>query len=245
MKNAKFAVCCLVLLFAGSYSQSLMNVTQVNAGNSRSDQALSSDMLYATVQILKRARSRDGGAQWYTAGSGFYLGDGYVATAHHVVQDYQEVQVKFNVNKFNARVTVDAKIELVFPAQDVAILYVDGAPRDLKVAKMSKDELQWGDPVIITGSPLGIRTAPTRGDYVGASQNYVFDKDYRWLMCDSFHGNSGGPVWNAKTGKVVGILVAGPDEYPVMSLMIPVKYIIDSFKAAKETHGKSWSTDGQ
>lgn len=72
-----------------------------------------------------------------------------------------------------------------------------------------KKRLKVGDQVFAVGYPLGSSQKITTGTVVENSNRYYFS-----ATLDVFHGNSGGPVLNAKNFAVEGLVVRGkPDIY--------------------------------
>jgi hypothetical protein len=72
-----------------------------------------------------------------------------------------------------------------------------------------------GIPLKIAGDAKVLKAGENMNvtDYMGISQKWV-DKGYSFLTnLDSFHGNSGSPVFNLNTLMVEGILVSGDEDY--------------------------------
>jgi S1-C subfamily serine protease len=87
-------------------------------------------------------------------------------------------------------------------------------PRDLAVISTTEDlegiisgfkfDMNYGDGIIIIGAPLGVMDVPT----IGLFNKYIELDGYGSALvvaCNSFYGNSGGPVFDAKTRKLIGI----------------------------------------
>lgn len=70
------------------------------------------------------------------------------------------------------------------------------------------DSLQRGSPVILCGFPLGLPLKLALKGYVKVAQQ----ANSFGIEIDSFCGNSGSPLFDEKTNKVIGILVAGPND---------------------------------
>jgi S1-C subfamily serine protease len=152
-----------------------------------------------------------------TVGSGFiYDSEGDVLTAHHVIEDMEEIYV----------IASDGK---VFPAgligssvfSDVAVLKLDGTP-DVEPAVISdSSEIQIGDPVAAIGSPFDLADSMNTGivSQVNRFAEIAYDTQSRWvanlIQFDAAvnFGNSGGPLFNA-SGGVIGLVIArvGPGE---------------------------------
>lgn len=71
------------------------------------------------------------------------------------------------------------------------------------------DAVKNGDPLVVIGHPAGLPTKVAGGATVrDASKNGYFVANL-----DTYGGNSGSAVFNAKTGVIVGILVRGENDY--------------------------------
>ena len=135
-------------------------------------------------------------------GSGFIISaDGTIVTNNHVVDGADEIKV-----------VLDDGTELA------ATLVGRDAKTDLAVVKVKADKpmpfVAWGDssmasagdPVLAIGNPFGIGTTVTSG-IVSARGRDLHNGPYDdFIQVDAAinHGNSGGPLLNAK-GEVIGI----------------------------------------
>lgn len=77
-------------------------------------------------------------------------------------------------------------------------------------------------PLVVIGHPLGLPMKATDGAVVGRLNELERDNKFASLKkrshyfttnLDSYGGNSGSPVFNAKNGQVEGILVQGADDF--------------------------------
>lgn len=148
-----------------------------------------------------RSRQREA----VSTGSGFVItNDGYVVTNYHVVQDADEVVVKF-LDRKEYKANVIGMDEL----SDIALLKIDASNLD-PVSVGNSDVVEQGDGVIAIGSPynydfsvtFGIISAKGRGITSGRGiGDYV-----PYLQTDAAvnRGNSGGPLFNLD-GQVIGI----------------------------------------
>ena len=140
-----------------------------------------------------------------STGSGFVISkDGYIITNYHVVQDADEVIVRFlDRREFKAEIVGTDELS------DIALLKIESngfAPVDIG----DSDQVEQGDGVIAIGSPynfdfsvtFGIISATGRGTTSGQGiGDYV-----PYLQTDAAvnRGNSGGPLFNLD-GEVIGI----------------------------------------
>ena len=138
-------------------------------------------------------------------GSGFVMNqEGYILTNNHVVEDADQIKVKFaNGKEYNGKIVGrDAKT-------DLALLKIEGAT-DLHFLKLgNSDDLKVGSWVVAIGSPFGLEQTVTAG-IVSAKGRVIGSGPYdNFIQTDASinPGNSGGPLINMK-GEVVGINTA-------------------------------------
>ena len=159
---------------------------------------------------------------------------GYAITCAHVVKGAEEIYVRIGrdseaIEKASV-VAIDEKI-------DLAILDVDSMGRfstELEVEKPS----QLGKDIIILGFPFGARMSDdvsemsvsfTRG-YISSLQTRNGRKE-ALLDISAKAGNSGSPVIDVHSGKVIGVLsgsiLGGANNREEVNYMIPISYILD------------------
>lgn len=138
-------------------------------------------------------------------GSGFLFNRyGDLLTNAHVVEGYSDVTVTGLDKREYAGIVIGIGASL-----DVAVIRVPGlAGKDpLPLETLTKAEI--GDPVLALGSPLGLENTVTTGIISGLDRElelepYVYRNLYQ-TSAPIAPGNSGGPLINSDTGKVVGI----------------------------------------
>src|SRR6266516_882312 len=139
-------------------------------------------------------------------GSGFVIDKaGHIVTNEHVVAGAKSVRVSFSDNE-----SLPAKIVGVDPSSDIAVLQVDARSRALTPLELgNSDAVRVGDSVVAIGNPFGLDRSITSG-IVSALQRPItapngFTIDHV-IQTDAAlnHGNSGGPLLNAR-GQVVGV----------------------------------------
>ncbi len=93
---------------------------------------------------------------------------------------------------------------------DYAVIKLDREVKNATVLKLSKENTRVGTKVYSIGHPSGLPKKVTNNAKVlkNDSSKSIFETNL-----DSFSGSSGSPVFNAKTHEVVGILVAGREDY--------------------------------
>ncbi|MGZ3569097.1 MAG: DegQ family serine endoprotease [Thermodesulfobacteriota bacterium] len=138
-------------------------------------------------------------------GSGFVMNQqGYILTNNHVVEDADQIKVKFaNGKEYNGQIVGRD------PKTDLALLKIEGAS-DLHPLKLgNSDDLKVGNWVVAVGSPFGLEQTVTAG-IVSAKGRVIGSGPYdNFIQTDASinPGNSGGPLINMK-GEVVGINTA-------------------------------------
>jgi S1-C subfamily serine protease len=147
-------------------------------------------------------QSAEGRAQ----GSGFvYDTSGHVLTNQHVVEGATSVSVRF----WNGT-TRDATVVGTDTSTDLAVVNVDAPSSLLHPLRLGdSSQVQVGDDVVAIGSPFGLEETITRG--IVSALHRQMTSPNGFSINDSIqtdaainHGNSGGPLLNAR-GAVVGI----------------------------------------
>lgn len=151
-------------------------------------------------------------------GSGFFVsGNGYIITNEHVVRDYPKVKVSlYNKKELSAYVLkVDKNI-------DLALLKVSGT--DYSFLKLENTgDVKVGDRVIAIGTPKDLAWTVTEG-IISAVRGSTIQTDTALN-----HGNSGGPLINIKTGKVVGVVKGGLENSEGLNFAIAPSEIYKTF----------------
>ncbi len=138
-------------------------------------------------------------------GSGFIIAsDGYIVTNYHVVDGADEITVMVG-NDTNKN--YKAKVVGVDQKTDLALLKID-VDNDLPYLEFGdSDSAKVGNSVIAVGNPFGLGGTVTSG-IISAKARYIsgdtFD-DYIQTDAAINSGNSGGPLCDGATGKVLGV----------------------------------------
>ncbi len=147
---------------------------------------------------------------------------GHILTNNHVVQDADEVVVRFADGR-----SFDATVVGTDPKTDLAVLRVEGA-KDLKPATLgNSDDLAIGEWVIAAGNPFGLASSITAGIVSAKGRANVGLAEYEdFIQTDAAinPGNSGGPLVNLR-GEVVGIntaIVTRSGGYMGVGFAIPI-----------------------
>lgn len=156
--------------------------------------------------------------------SGIVFADGYVLTAKHCTRYIQDTKIR----------TLDGEIldiEGVWqsPIYDIAILKVPGAKGSIELS--APDSIRLFDEIAIIGTPLKTDLFGSitfgRVTFIGRDW-HVWTSAYQ-VSADASPGNSGGPVVTLD-GRLIGLLVGGPDPGSSVSICEPTEHIIASIR---------------
>ncbi|WFB69112.1 serine protease [Chryseobacterium sp. WX] len=155
-------------------------------------------------------------------GTVFIFTEKSVLTALHVLErPLKHYAIVFGfrvVSKSNAEEIIINKDDIYYP-QSVANKNTDIDLVEIKVDRnFNRRILEWeksdanrkdSDEIYMLGHPLGL---PMK---LAINANIIENKDpfYFYTSLDSFQGNSGSPVFNLKTNKIIGILVSGEVDF--------------------------------
>lgn len=92
---------------------------------------------------------------------------------------------------------------------DYAVIQLDRKVTDREPLKISDERIADEAPLMVIGNPSGLPTKVADGARVRENLHPEFFN----ANLDTFQGNSGSAVFNAKTGVVEGILVRGEEDY--------------------------------
>ncbi|MGH2978829.1 MAG: S1C family serine protease [Solirubrobacterales bacterium] len=141
------------------------------------------------------------------SGSGFLVdGNGSILTNQHVVDDAEEVDVRFGEDGD----PVDAKVTGTDPSTDLALLKIDPGDADGRPLRLgSSSQVRVGEPVIAIGSPFGLRGTVTSGIVSGLGREIQSPNGFtidEVVQTDAAinPGNSGGPLIDER-GRVIGV----------------------------------------
>lgn len=169
-------------------------------------------------------------------GSGFlYNEKGDIITNAHVVKNADVIHVRTS----NARV-YPAAIVGISEETDIAVIRVPQMANQSPIPIEKEVKADIGDEVIALGSPHGFQNTVTLGIISGTERNFSVDGyDYNnvyQISAQITHGNSGGPLINRSTGKVIGINSVGTKDGTI-GFSIPLPKVIDEIE--------QWSNETQ
>jgi hypothetical protein len=142
-----------------------------------------------------------------SVGTGFLVGPRLVATAEHVVAGAYEVVLKQGNATLGTATVVGAD-----PDRDLALLRSD-VPIQGHIFEIAARAPRIGQDVAVLGFPLGLPLSVTRGSVSGTNRTIDIDGVARKRLVQTDAGvnpgNSGGPLLETRTGRVVGLVVIG------------------------------------
>ena len=150
------------------------------------------------------------------SGSCFYLKRyDFFVTNYHVVEGFRQVALEDNEkNRYLA------KVILVNPSLDIALLSAEGDFSRLPEINLAGNEAVLGQKINVAGYPFGMPFTATEGTI--SSPKQLMDDNY-YIQTDAAinPGNSGGPMFN-QNGEVIAITTSKLTNADNMGFGIPV-----------------------
>lgn len=166
-------------------------------------------------------------------GSGFVISeDGYILTNGHVVEEADEIIVRFPDRK-----EFQAELIGVDPRSDVALIKVDA--EGLPTARIGDaEQIEVGQWVAAIGSPFGFDQSVSVGVVSALGRSLPSETYVPFIQSDVAinPGNSGGPLFNLD-GEVIGInsqIFSRTGGYMGLSFAIPVDVAMNVVQQLKE-----------
>ncbi|MBI4712330.1 MAG: trypsin-like peptidase domain-containing protein [Planctomycetes bacterium] len=162
-------------------------------------------MLYPTVRI-KTLSGTGSGVIFQHGDTETRRNWTYILSAAHVVDNYSEVQVEI-YRSLTDTLCLRASVVLTDTVKDLALL-VSRIPNPVSRARLApKDYKPYiFTPVWAVGCSLGLPPRPSFG-YITAIPQSAIDNPHWEISSPILPGNSGGPVYDARTYEVIGIAV--------------------------------------
>lgn len=179
------------------------------------------------VQVISQTYEGD------ILGSGFLYNDkGDVVTNAHVVSGALTVTVKTSDQQlFNGNVIG------VGDTKDVAVVRVPELANRTPLKITDNQKVDVGDKIIALGSPLGLQNTVTTGIISGINRDFSIGpfsyQNVYQITAPIAHGNSGGPLLDQKTGKVLAINSAGASEGNI-GFSIPIQNVLRDIQSWSE-----------
>ncbi|OZU90489.1 serine protease [Virgibacillus indicus] len=169
-------------------------------------------------------------------GSGFlYNEKGDIITNAHVIKEADVIYVR----TANAQI-YPAAVVGIGEDTDIAVLRVPQLAGQTNATVEKEKAAEIGDEIIALGSPHGFQNTVTLGIISGNERNFSVDgfnySNVYQISAQITHGNSGGPLINRETGKVIGINSVGTEDGTI-GFSIPIHEVIDQIE--------QWSNEAQ
>lgn len=173
-----------------------------------------------------------------SVGSGFLYNDkGDVITNAHVVNGAETVKIRTTDAK-----GFDGDVIGISTETDVAVVRVEGLKDTEPLSYSPNIKLEIGDEILALGSPLGFQNTVTTGIVSGTDRElyvepYTYENVYQ-ISAPIAPGNSGGPLIDRNTGKVVGINSARIEQGNI-GFSIPINTVLPLVNSWSETPMKN------
>ncbi len=194
------------------------------------------DLRHVVFSVIRDRPNPAGGVTSFPMGTGFFVAPKLFITCDHVVNPVALPHATGDSYRLIANLTGTSatvhtlptpeigKEILQFPNLDLAVLRIDNIPADHPYAALSYDEIQLGEELGIVGYPFAslttdpngdlrlegliYRTAkgPVTGRYSGTLNPNAPDLPVVEVNFMFVTGNSGGPAFDAITGRVIGMV---------------------------------------
>ena len=191
------------------------------------------------IEIVKRSTAMiEAKGGW---GTGFVIRPGIVMTNAHVIrgQHIDDLRVSFVSLDDTAPPGLKAVLLYTDPRRDLSILRVDTDRPPLEMTEAGT-ELS-GMQVAVVGNPRGDAGQADINKVTTGKLSAPIRRDAGWtyyeLSAQAYFGNSGGPVVDAKSGKVVGVMQSILGSGKQKSYCIPfgeANRALDTLPASKE-----------
>ncbi len=223
---------CLIILAVYSYNSistldtsvnklndSIFNINEIISNNKFSENAdiVSNSTILVLIKEPKQGlyigqlagdTYVDENGKVYGKGTAFSIGDGIILTASHVIEgvDPTKIVLVWNGKEHN-RSIISIKMDL---SKDFAILKTNLNIPPVKSIIYEKSHI--GAKIGFVGFPLNEKTLMLNDGVISSIRNE--DDGYFWYTINSFvnRGNSGGPVFLADTGEIIGFVSSRQSE---------------------------------
>jgi S1-C subfamily serine protease len=217
---------CLLLAFAPGKSNSLAEGTR-------------SVFPSVPAEFLDTVHALEVGTagHWSSTGTCVAISKNRALTAAHMwagSKDKEDVEIRVWIqhSKHNTSFQAEGKLVKIDEGEDIAIISVDS---DFKTwaAIDPESRINPGDPTIVIGNASGVNPLVASFGFFASKENRARDAgefSAHWVSSNGiWFGNSGGPVFNANTGLVIGIAVAST-RAPNICLFTPLAHKKGWFK---------------
>lgn len=172
-------------------------------------------------------------------GSGFVAAPGVLVTNYHVIEDavVDDLQISFPDNEELAERLLSAELIHVSIRDDLAFLAIKADVRPLGIKEQY--EHVNGQRVVAVGSPGSGGDGPTLENLTTdgrlGPELALDDGIKRWALSMAVNGgNSGGPLVDAQSGEVMGVIVAKFTKTEAQSLAVPHAVLVRELAVANQ-----------
>lgn len=182
------------------------------------------DLASRATESVVLLKILDHGGRVVGTGSGFFVGDGLVATNHHVIEPASRVVAVFDDG---TEVPVDS-ILAEDERNDLALLQIQGG--NARPLPLFPDRVSVGESIAVIGSPLGLAGTLSTGivsAYRGEGlEGEAFPVPLIQISAPISSGSSGSPVMNFR-GEVIGVAVSKYQGGENLGFAVPTSILLD------------------
>jgi tetratricopeptide (TPR) repeat protein len=154
-------------------------------------------------------------------GTGFFVGQGMIATSHHVISGASRLQVKI----LGQTAVQDVQRVLAVDAHnDLALLSVSEVGPALRLG--DSESVSVGDQIYVVGNPRGLEGTFSQGVVSGLRSHE--GTRYLQITAPISPGSSGGPVLNSE-GEVIGVALGSLRGGQNLNFAVPASYLMSLF----------------
>jgi len=204
MKTGLFGLLCAAFLL----------LLEANSAHAQTAQEIAKKAFGSTVLLVME----DGNGQPLSLGSGFFIGDGEIASNLHVIEGAAKGFAKLVGEKTKYDIEGIAAVD---PERDLVVLKIPGR-RSQALSIGNSDAVQVGEPVYAVGNPQGLEGTFSQG--ILSSVREVGSDKLLQITAPISPGSSGGPVLNGM-GEVIGVSVATFRSGQNLNFAIPSNYL--------------------
>lgn len=143
----------------------------------------------------------------------------YMMTAYHVVDDGERIWTTFGAV---SRERFETQLVGACPEIDVALLRVKSVPDEVREQLA---HIEWGDSDVVRPRDAVLAAGFPHGQHtVKMAQGIISGREQGNLQFDASvnHGNSGGPLLDAATKQIIGIVTSGERDAEGMNYATPI-----------------------
>jgi len=167
----------------------------------------------------------------YGFGSGVFIDDNVVLTAGHVL-----IQPDLII-EFSDGTILKSSDSYIDDEEDVGFIFVDA--NELYISKISSGIGEVGDTVYLVGTPYNkdFKFTLTKGILSHLDRDIYGERDWKDLLqtdAEGAPGSSGSPLYDSM-GRVIGVVVTGPNPGGGVTLCESAESILEAYKRCMES----------